>query len=377
MTHRERYIETLRFGAPDRIPLHPGTVRLSTRKAWHEQGLPSDIPPEKIIEYAYRQAGGTLPWPEEGKEFPVSERMIPMFEEKILEEKETSRIVQDWKGNICEISNKYPVEYLRNPVDFVTRRWLKCPVEAREDWEQIKERYNPNDPARYPKEPQALAAELEKRTWPVKLQFSGPFWQLREWLGFERLCLLFRDDPEWIREMIGFWSGYISHLLENTFAVFIPDEVHLSEDMAYKMYAMISPAMVREFLLPTWRQWGEIVRAAGAPLYGMDSDGFIGQLLPLWIEAGFTHCDPIEVAAGNDINEMRSRYGKKIAFYGGIDKRAMAEGGAVLEGEIARILPVIRDGGFIPSCDHGVPPDISWPNYVQCTKLLAQVTGWV
>ena len=46
---------------------------------------------------------------------------------------------------------------------------------------------------------------------------------------------------------------------------------------------------------------------------------------------------------------MRSRYGKKIAFYGGIDKRAMAEGGAVLEGEIARILPVIRDGGFIPS----------------------------
>jgi uroporphyrinogen decarboxylase len=377
MTHRERYIETLRFGAPDRIPLHPGNGRLSTRKAWQERGLPAEIPPEKIIEYAYRQAGGTHPWPEEGKEFPVSERMIPMFEEKILEEKETSRIVQDWKGNICEISNEFPVEYLRNPVDFVTRRWLKCPVETREDWEQIKARYDPNDPARYPKEPQALAAELEMRAWPVKLQFSGPFWQLREWLGFEKLCLLFCEDPEWVREMITFWSAYISRLLENSFAVFIPDEVHLSEDMAYKLYAMISPAMIREFLLPAWRQWGEIVKSAGVPLYGMDSDGFIGQLLPLWIEAGFTHCDPIEVAAGNDITALRAAHGRKIAFYGGIDKRAMARGGAALDAEIARILPVIQDGGFIPSCDHGVPPDVSWPNYVQCTKLLAQATGWL
>jgi len=238
MNPRERYIETLRFGAPDRVPFHPGNGRISTRKAWHQQGLPSEIAPERIAEYAYRQAGGTLPWPEEGKDFPVSERMIPMFEEKILEERETSRIVQDWKGNICEISNEYPVDYLRNPVDFVTRRWIRCPVGTRADWEQIKGRYDPDDPARYPKDAQALAAELKTRTWPVKLQFSGPFWQLREWLGFERLCMSFCDEPEFLREMIDFWQSYISRILENTLVRFVPDEVHLSEDMAYKMYSI-------------------------------------------------------------------------------------------------------------------------------------------
>jgi len=377
MTPRERYIATLLFGKPDRIPLHPGTGRISTRKAWHQQGLPENIAPEKIAEFAYRQAGGTHPWPEEGKEFPVSERMIPMFEEKILEERERSRIVQDWKGNICEISNLYPVEYLRNPVDFVTRRWIKCPVETRDDWEQIKGRYDPEDPARYPKDPQALAAELATRTWPVKLQFSGLFWQLREWLGFERLCIAFCDDPDFVREMIDFWKAYISRILERTFSRFIPDEVHLSEDMAYKMYSMISPAMVREFLLPAWLQWGEIVKAAGVALYGMDSDGFIGELIPVWVEAGFTHCDPIEVAAGNDINAFRATFGKRMAFFGGIDKRAMATGGPTLAAEIERVLPVIKGGGYIPSCDHGVPADVSWPNYVHCTKLLAQATGWL
>ena len=47
----------------------------------------------------------------------------------------------------------------------------------------------------------------------------------------------------------------------------------------------------------------------------MDSDGFIGQLILFWIEAGFTHCDPIEVAAGNDINEFRARFGTVSRSY--------------------------------------------------------------
>ena len=42
MTHRERFLETLLFGAPDRIPFTPGGGRESTRRAWREQGCPPD-----------------------------------------------------------------------------------------------------------------------------------------------------------------------------------------------------------------------------------------------------------------------------------------------------------------------------------------------
>ena len=38
---------------------------------------------------------------------------------------------------------------------------------------------------------------------------------------------------------------------------------------------------------------------------------------------------------------------------------------------------LLKEGGFIPSCDHGVPPDISWPDFVDYTRLLAQLTGWL
>lgn len=375
MNMRDRFLETLLFGNPDRIPFNPGGGRKSTRERWHREGLPAD---EKSVQaYAYKTAGGKEEFPRGGCGFPIDERMRPAFEEKVIERKERSQIVQDWKGNICEISNEFTTEYLRDAIDFVTRRWIKCPVENREDWEGMKTRYNPDDPDRFPEDLEKYSAVLRKRDWPVILNFSGPFWQVREWVGFENLCMFFYDNPELVREMIAFWEEYIITLLEKAFEYMVPDMVHFSEDMAYKKFSMISPDMVREFLLPTYRRWGEVIRGAGCPLYGMDSDGFIGELIPIWMEAGINMCDPIEVAAGNDINQFRKDFGDRMAFRGGVDKRLIAKGGKAIENEINRLKPVMDSGGYIPSCDHGIPHDVSWDNYIYYVKLLARATGWM
>jgi uroporphyrinogen decarboxylase len=153
--------------------------------------------------------------------------------------------------------------------------------------------------------------------------------------------------------------------------------VHLHEDMAYKEHPMISPEMTREFLLPTYQRWGALVKGHGCRLYAMDSDGFIESLIPVWIEGGINVCDPMEVAAGNDLQRLRKRFGRAMAFRGGVDKRAIAKGGRAIEAEIERLAPVIRGGGFIPGCDHGVPADVSWPDFVRYTELLAKETGWL
>ncbi len=375
MNERQRFLETLLFGAPDRVPLVPGGGRQSTLAAWHAQGLPDDV--KNYNEYAYRLAGGRLEWPRGGPGFPVNYRMIPMFEEKILEERERSRIVQDWKGNICEIGKEFTLAHLRNAIDFCTRRWIKCPVENRSDWEQMKTRYDPEDPRRMPAAAEELGRRLAGRTWPVQVHFDGPFWQLREWLGFERLCEWFYDEPELIGEMLNFWRDYVARLLERVLEFVVPDCVHISEDMAFKGHSMLSPAMVRRYLLPVWKCWGDLARGAGVPLFAMDSDGYVGELIPLWIEAGINACDPLEAAAGNDIVAFRNEFGDRMAFRGGIDKRAMAKGGEAIEAEIARVRPVIVGGGYIPGCDHGVPADVSWPNYVRYVELLARATGWL
>jgi hypothetical protein len=66
-----------------------------------------------------------------------------------------------------------------------------------------------------------------------------------------------------------------------------------------------------------------------------------------------------------------------MAYRGGIDKRAMAKGRSAIKKEIERLMPVIESGGYIPGCDHGVPADVSWPDFVQYVKLLAHATGWL
>jgi uroporphyrinogen decarboxylase len=373
LTARERYIETLLFRKPDKVPFSPGGPRKSTLDAWHRQGLPENANWRDVL---FKEIGlepeRTKPAVNPG----VNLRMMPMFEEKVLEHKDGHYIVQDWMGNVTEISDEFDYTYIRNAIDFVTRKWHKFPVANRADFEAMKKRYKPDEPGRFPADFKERCAKMRERDYVTGISFPGPFWQLREWVGFEPLCMMFCDDPDFVQEMIDFWTGFVSRTMQPILDAGVLDFVHFSEDMAYKEKPMISPAMTRQFLKPSYDRWIKDIKQAGVPIIDMDSDGRIDLLIPIWIEAGINACDPIEVAAGNDINDFRRRFGKKMAYSGGVDKRCIAAGGKVIEDELARIAPVVKDGGFIPSCDHGVPPDIAWPDFIRYARLLAELTGW-
>ncbi len=378
MTHRERYIETLTFGSPDRIPFQPGGPRESTLAAWRTQGLPEGATWHETL-----RDGLGLP-PDAfggGHGLRVDARMIPLFEEKVLEHVDGHYVVQDWKGNVCEISDEFDVTYLRTAKDFVTRRWIRCPVESREDWRRMKERYDPEAPERFGVDLRENAERARAEGRLLTLHVNGPFWQMREWCGFEGLCMMMIDEPELVEEMADFWRAFVSRVLDRALGPGPEgaplDALFISEDMAYKAKSMISPAMARRWLAPAYREWSAKARAAGATVIDMDSDGFVGELVPIWIESGINVCDPIEVAAGNDIVAMRREFGREIGYRGGVDKRAIARGGDVARAELDRIAPVIRDGGYIPGCDHGVPADVSWPAFLDYARGLARLTGWL
>ncbi len=377
MTHRQRYIETVRFGTPDRVPFSPGGPRESTLRAWREQGLREGAPwwPQLC------EAVGITPDEEpETIGTGVSFRLMPEFEERILEHRDGHYILQDYMGAVVEVSDCYDASYIRSAKDFVTRKWHRFPVTCREDFdERIRFRYDPATPARYPAGDPASLARLAgpERRSVLLVSVNGPFWQLREWCGFEYLCELFVDDPEFVREMVEVWAAFVDQVLRRILAHTDIDRIHVSEDMAYKSHAMISPAMTREFLVPCYRRWLATATAGGCSVFGIDSDGYVGDLIPVWIDAGVHLCDPMEVAAGNDLPAFRAQFGRAMAYGGGIDKRAIAKGGETMRAELRRVIPpLLRDGGFIPSCDHGVPPDISWPAFVDYSRELAAYCGW-
>ena len=208
MNPRERYIETLRFGTPDRIPFQPGKPREKTLKRWHSEGLSENIHWYDALCEALGIGGGDYHKPT--LQAGVNFRMNPVFEEKVLEHKDGHYVVQDWMGNVVEISDEYDYTYIREPKDFVTRRWIAFPVNNRDDFEKMKKRYDPDDSSRYPEDFDLRVRRLRDRRHIVTLQVSGPFWQLREWCGFEPLCMLFMDDPAFVREMIGFYADFVS-----------------------------------------------------------------------------------------------------------------------------------------------------------------------
>jgi hypothetical protein len=375
MNARERFVAALRFEDVDCYPFCPGGPRESTLARWGREGLADGV---SYMEALHAVLGFAAESTAHRVGAGVNFRMIPQYEEQILEHRDGHYVVQDWMGNVVEISDRYDATYIRCAKDFVTRRWLRFPVESREQWTEMKRRYDPRDSRRLPPDFRQRCARLASRDYPAALGVNGPFWQLREWLGFEPLCMCILTDPDWIAEMIAFWTDYVDTLLRRVLEHYQPDWLLISEDMAYKAHSMISPAAARELLAPSYMRWVTTAKGAGVPLVVIDSDGYIEDLIPIWIDAGIDVCTPVEVAAHNDIVRLRNRFGTRMAYWGGIDKRAIAEGGSTIVRELDRVCSLFdMGGGLVPSCDHGVPHDISWPNFVHYGRELAARTGWL
>jgi uroporphyrinogen decarboxylase len=136
-------------------------------------------------------------------------------------------------------------------------------------------------------------------------------------------------------------------------------------------------------MVPNYRRVNDELRKRGTDVIGVDSDGNLDLLIPLWLEAGINCVFPIEVAAGNDVAAMRREYGRDLLMIGGIDKRALARGKEAIDEELARRLPVVAGGGYLPAVDHSVPHDISFENYTyyaerqahECARYLSQWAG--
>jgi hypothetical protein len=147
------------------------------------------------------------------------------------------------------------------------------------------------------------------------------------------------------------------------------------EDMCYKTGPLLSPAMFRTYLLPQYRKVTQCLAEHGVELSWVDCDGNIEALLPLWVEGGVRGFYPLEVAAGMDPVKLRRQYGRNIVMWGGVDKRALAEGPAAIDRELARLVPVAAEGGFIPLVDHGVPDDVPYLHYLYYLERRKQLWG--
>ena len=206
--------------------------------------------------------------------------------------------------------------------------------------------------------------------YPVVVVVPCLYWTLRDMCGFEGLSMLFYDQPDLVHDMMEFWTWFLIELLDEPLSAIKVDHVILNEDMAYKGQSMISPAHMREFMLPRYKKLYTFLKDKGVDVVDMDSDGYNGQILSVMYPAAIDAISPIEIAAGND-PEVILRENPGIFIHGGIDKRELRFDKARARVEVAKRYRTAREfGGYIPSVDHGVPPDIPLRTFLYMVELL-------
>jgi hypothetical protein len=74
------------------------------------------------------------------------------------------------------------------------------------------------------------------------------------------------------------------------------------------------------------------------------------------------------VASGCDVVEIGRQY-PWLVMSGGVDKRVLAQGPKAIDAMVDHVFPAMQArGGYIPTCDHGVPEEVSFENYMHYRK---------
>ena len=105
----------------------------------------------------------------------------------------------------------------------------------------------------------------------------------------------------------------------------------------------------------------------------VDSDGNVESCLPWFIEGGIEGLLPFERQSGVDIARVRARH-PDFRIIGAFDKMTMTRGTEAMRAEFGRLLPIMRQGGFVPSVDHQAPPGVSMLQYRDYLGLLCEYT---
>lgn len=374
MTYRERELRTLGFlplvdrGAVEET-FYPWSL---TRERFKAEGMPADIADgagdntnnpraaraEKYLPVSWGE--GVLAY-ERWLGFDAVRRIhfvLPFrrFPEEVLEDCPDYRVRRELSGRLMRLDKRTGLETEHRQVVETVADWERLCGDAERELaacftdEAIRAAYGP------------VAREREELGYPVRLNLEGFFWAPRELLGITPHLLAFYDAPALLHSINEYVLKVYSTALMKVLDIVTPDLVYIMEDLSGKNGPMISGEMFDEFVGGYYRRLIPLLRARGVSNVFVDTDGDFNQIIPNFIAAGVDGFLPMDVNAGMDIVKVRERY-PKLKFIGGYNKLCIAGGKEAIDREFARIMPVIRGGGYIVGADHQVAPSTSLENY--------------
>jgi uroporphyrinogen decarboxylase len=328
MNARERFLETLRFGEPDRVPHYDQSVREDTLERWHREGLPRDVSVEEFFELDHWELFGPR------EDVSLNLYRIPEFEGEL---------------------------------------------KSRADFERLKRSYDPTTPERYPTGWDQHVRRWRDRDYPVGITAWRGFFQslaVGDWPSLLNLLYMIHDAPGLLTEMVEFLADFTLTLIEKALREVEFDYAILDEPIASHHAPVIAPASFHRFVIPAYRRIVNRLRAAGIEVIIFDTHGAVKPLIPLCLEAGVNvlWCGAAR-ASGVNYVELRREFGRDLLLIGGLDERVLEQDRRAIEEEIlSQVSPLLEQGGYVPLVDGRVRSWVPFENYVYYRELIRELS---
>jgi hypothetical protein len=321
MDSRKRFLETMRFGSPDRVPYFQEGIREEVLQAWSRQGL----------------------------------------------------------GSATELSGKFPIDRREEmEIDgYPHPGFVRWPTEV-SGLIGLRRRLKPSA-SRLPKGWRKNASLWNARQDVLMLQVHHGFFLtmgVNDWKRFYQVIETLTDRPDYALEVMRIEAETMAALTERFLSEVQIDAAIFSEPIGGNNGSLISPRMYEKFVLSTYVPVMEVLKRHGVEVIILRTYANARVLIPCMLKFGINCLWACETnAEAMDYRSIRSEFGCDLRLIGGIDLDVLREGKEAIRREVEeKVPPLLEQGGYVPLADGRVRVDIPFENYLYYRQLLEKVT---
>jgi len=150
------------------------------------------------------------------------------------------------------------------------------------------------------------------------------------------------------------------------------DAGHMGDDLGTQVGPFFSPKLFDELILPRYERLWSVYKDAGK-MMSMHSCGKIVDFLPRLVDLGLDLLEPVQPCNNNDY--LKSTFGDRLTFWGGIDTQQLLPYGTPDEvrADAKRVIRTLgKGGGYVIAPSQEIMNDVPLDNIVALLETIKE-----
>lgn len=321
MNSRQRFLSTMRYEKPDRVPLFMEGIRDQVFEGWNQPGIKTKSDLEQRFKYDQR--------------------------EEIYLDLDPYPALKDWPTTTAQL-------------------------------ERLKHHFDPDDPARWPSDWAAQVDAWRQRDHVLMLRVHrGLFLSMGidGWARFSDVMELLIEAPEFVRAFMTFQGEFAAQMTARVLRDVSVDAVIFSEPISSNERPLISPKMYEDYVLKSYQPLLALLPDMGVETTILRTYANARILLSAAVEYGFNCLWACETdSTAMDYLDIRRQFGSDLRLIAGIDLDILLRDPQSMRAELLRVLPpLLSQGGFVPLLDGRVREYLPFESYQLYRELLTEL----